>query len=274
MLKRRQQIREIDHQTIAAKIHESILTLNELIGLLRWLCTYDNATSNSYIKEILSEIYYRDTDQSPIIQLEKIEFYDTLNLASLPLPANVLPSNVVSHLSPDDLQRRLSLSVISTKNLIEFYLLPDQQHLFEKESTSKILLNFLSQYWVQFNENQSNSIKTILAKLKCIPTNQGMRFPNESYIPSANLSEQLPTIEHPLSNEFLKSIGCRTIHVSSENDQTSQNFIEHLLQQRKNMTETDLDALKNNRCLIGKFTKLPRRISVTYLTRNNIGIQW
>ena len=142
MLKHRQQIREIDHETISAKIHESILLYDEFIGLLRWLCTHD-ITDKSYIKEVLSEIYYRTTNQSPIIQLEKIEFYDTLNISSLPLPPNVLPSNIVSHLSREDLQRRLSLSGISVKNLIEFYLVSNQQHLFENETTSRILLSFI-----------------------------------------------------------------------------------------------------------------------------------
>ena len=279
MLKRRQRIREIDHETISAKIRESILLFHEFIGLLRWLCTND-ITNKSYIKEILSEIHYRETHQSPIIHLEKIEFYDTLNISSLPLPSNVLPSNVASHLSREDLQRWLSLSSMSVKKLIEFYLIRNQQHLFENETTARVLLSFISQHWIQFNENDSNNIKGILSKLRCVPTSQGMKSPKESYIRSSNLTDNLPLIAlylpqismddtqgstgYPVSVEFLKSIGCRTIHVptmtylfssraasSSDSGQTLESFIQDLLQQRKTMSETDVHALKNNPCLTG-----------------------
>jgi hypothetical protein len=278
MLKRHQKIRDIDHETILVKIPESILLFDQFIGLLRWLCT-DNITNQSYIKDILSEIYYRETDQSPIIELKKIQYYDSLNISFLPLPSNVLPANIVSHLSRKDLQKRLSLLDIPVKNLIEFYLFIDQQYLFENEKTSKILLNFISQYWSQFNENESNKIKNILLKLKCILTSQGMKLPKESYIPSSNLSDNLPIItlylpqisvddtqectEYPISIDFLKAIGCRTMiyhfnsqsTTSSDNDQTLQSFIQDLLEQRKNMSDTDLHALKNNPCLTGKLGK-------------------
>jgi hypothetical protein len=105
-----------------------------------------------------------------------------------------------------------------------------------------------------------------------------MKIPNESYIKSSNLSSDLSiiklyipqnqlndkdeSIEYPLSIEFLKTIGCRSIYVptltnniqtSSDHFQTNQNFIEDLLKQRKNMSENDLYALKHNQCIFGLF---------------------
>ncbi|CAF1439050.1 unnamed protein product [Adineta steineri] len=268
ILKHHERIQDINNEIILEKIRQSIFLYDELIELLHWLCTtiFQN---KSYIKEILSEICYRETYQSSIIQLENIQFYNTLNLSSLlPLPSNVLPSNIVNHISQQDLQRKLSLSKLSIKTLIQFYLVDNQHYLFENEITSKILLHFLSQHWIQFNSNESNHIKTILSKLKCISTNQGMKLPQESYIPSSNISENLPIIssedneEYPLSIEFFKSIGCRTMHFptttynssfikSTDNNETLQNFIQDLLKQRKTMSDTDLNSLKNNSCLIG-----------------------
>ncbi|CAF4730355.1 unnamed protein product, partial [Rotaria sp. Silwood2] len=81
VLKRHHWIEEIDHDTILVKVQESILQYNEFIGLLHWLCSND-VHNKSYIKQILSKIRYRETYQSSIIKLEKIEFYDTLNLLS------------------------------------------------------------------------------------------------------------------------------------------------------------------------------------------------
>jgi len=277
-LKRRQWIEEINHEIILNKIHQIILSLDEFIGLLRWLCTND-VNNKSYIKQILSKIHYRESRQSPIIKLENVEYYDTLNISLLPLPSKVLPSNVVAYISREDLQKRLSLSPISSKTLIEYYLLENQHHLFLNETTSKIILNFISQRLNEFNKIELNQMKDILSNLKCIPTNKGMKIPNESFIRSSNLSSDLAIIklyipqielnnkeestEYPISIEFLKSIGCRTIYIpitnnsneqlniSSEHFQTNQNLIEDLLKQRKNLSENDLKALKHNQCIFG-----------------------
>ena len=283
-LKSRRWIEEINNEIIRTKIHETILLTTEFIELLRWLCSNDINNKN-YSKEILSSIRYRETRQSPIIKLEKLEFFDTLNISSLPLPTNVLPLNIVNHLSREDLQKRLSLSSVPVKNLVQFYLDENQQYLLKNETTSTILLSFLSQRWNQLNETEWTKIKSILSSIKCIPTSQGMKSPNESYLRSHNLSGDLPLItlylpqilmtdqdkckeqstDYPVSIEFLKVIGCRTIHVptlantiplqttdSSSNSPSIQSFVQDLLQQRKNMSENDLRALKNSECIIGR----------------------
>ncbi|CAF3497440.1 unnamed protein product [Adineta steineri] len=284
ILKHRQCIEEIDNHIILTKIHESILLLDEFIELLRWLCTID-MNKKSYIKQILSKIHYRLNSKSKIIKLNDIEYFDTLNLPLLPLPSNVLPSNIVLHISRDDLQRRLSLTTISIKYLIEFYLNEKQNYLLIQEDTLIMILNFISSNLKQFNQNEITQIKTYLSNIKSIPTTKGIKTPNESYIQSNNLSSNLPIItlyipqiennkqqstEYPVSLDFLKSIGCRTIHVptltnsinnnnnnqentsqDNNNTQTLQTFIQDLLQQRKNMSENDLKALKHNHCITG-----------------------
>ncbi|CAF4715834.1 unnamed protein product, partial [Rotaria sp. Silwood2] len=88
VLKDRQWIEEIDNETILVKIHQSIFLFNEFIELLRWLCKYDINNNKSYIKSVLSKIHYRETHQSSVIKLKNIEFYNTLNIGSLPLPPN------------------------------------------------------------------------------------------------------------------------------------------------------------------------------------------
>lgn len=280
VLKERRWIEEIDNETILVKIHQSIFEFNEFIELLRWLCKSD-IHAKAYVKRVLSKIHYRETRQSPVYKLEKVEYFDTLNISSLPLPLNVLPSNVVSHISREDLQKRLSLSALSAKYLIEYYLAEDQEHFFHDENTTKVLLSFICQNWNQFNETELNKIKNILASMTCIPTTQGMKTPNESYIRSPSLSPDLPIItlyipqidkdhnekesnENPVTTEFLKSIGCRTIHIptltnnsqtqsniSSDNAQKVESFIQDLLKQRKNLSNTDLQALKQNQCITG-----------------------
>ena len=291
ILKRRQWIEEIDHEIILNKIHESILLVDQFVELLRWLST-NEFQNKSYIKQILSKIHFRQSEKGDIIKLNEIIYYDTFNLSSLPLPTNVLPSNIVSHLSRQDLQKRLSLSQISIKTLIEFYLNENEHYLLCQENTSIIILNFICQHWNQLNSTELNEIKNILSNIKCISTTQGMKSPNESYIQSTNLSPDLPIItfyipqistnhqtQYPISIEFLKSIGCRTIHVptlanttSNTSSDNSQTFIQHLLLQRQNMSENDIRALKHNHCITGQISFFVYIFYLIMYSRNNIRI--
>ncbi|CAF1549296.1 unnamed protein product [Adineta ricciae] len=264
ILKHHGRVQELSTEIVVEKIRESIFVFDELIELLHWLCTND-IEDKSYIKQIFSEIYYRETLESSIIELKNVQFYSAFHLPSfIPLPTNILPSNVGNHISHDDLQRKLSLSKVPMRNLIHFYLLGNQHYLFENEITSKILLNFLYQYWTQFHNDELNQIKAVLSKLKCISTNQGMKLPQESFIPSANLSAHLPTVsqifpdDNSQSVEFLRSIGCRTFHASfmesmdpTNNDQSLQHFVQDLLKQRETMSDGDINALRNIPCLTG-----------------------
>ncbi|CAF3040523.1 unnamed protein product [Rotaria sp. Silwood2] len=142
-LKERRWIEEIDNETIIGKIHQSIFLFDEFIELLHWLCKHDINNNKPGVKRILSKIQYHETHQSPVITLENITYYDFLNISSLPLPPSVLSSNIVGHISREDLQRRLLLLSISTKILMQYYLDEKQLHLFHNENTSKILLSFI-----------------------------------------------------------------------------------------------------------------------------------
>ena len=274
VLKQRQWIEEMNDDLILIKIHQLIFSFDEFIGLLRWLCAYE-IKNKHYIQQVFSKIHFRQLSQSTIIKLENVKYYDNLNLLSLPLPSNVLPSNIIDYISREDLQKRLSLSPITVKNLIGFYLNENQKDLIHNESTSRIILNLISQHWKQFNDIELNYIKTFLSNNKSIPTNQGNKYPNESYIPSINLSSDLsiinlyiPQIEndnqyvnYPVSIEFLKLIGCRTIHLPTltnhsniqlnNSSQTVEHFIRNLLDKRQYMSDNDLNALKTTQCIAG-----------------------
>lgn len=260
-LKRRQWIEEINPQTILKQIQQIIFSKDQFIGLLRWLCT----TEPNFIKQIFTKIRYQD---EILLELENVEYFDTLNVPSLPLPSNVLPSSIVCHLSREDLQRRLTLSPMEFPILIQFYLTHGINYLIN-EKTSTIILSFISQRFNQLNTKLLNEIKDKLSNIQCIPTNQGMKIPNESFLYSSNSSTNIPIIqlnisqierihdEYPVSIDFLKSIGCRTIYISStdksseELSQTNEQFIEDLLKKRTNLSENDFKALKTNQSLFG-----------------------
>ncbi|CAF3810008.1 unnamed protein product [Rotaria sp. Silwood1] len=155
-----------------------------------------------------------------------------------------------TYISRDELQKQLQLTPLTLKNFLHYYLLKNQLYLFTKENTST-----------------------------------GMKIPNESYIPSSILSSDLPIIilnvpqnltddddddkqsiienmENSISAEFLKRLGCRTVNVQSfvhapslltnstiSNSHTMKTLIQHLMEERDNMSEGDLHALKQSECL-------------------------
>ncbi|CAF4610977.1 unnamed protein product, partial [Rotaria sp. Silwood2] len=145
--------------------------------------------------------------------------------------------------------------------------------------------HIISKHSGPLNKTEWNKLKTTLSTISCIPTNQGMKIPNESYIPSSILSSDLPittlnvpqnltddddkqsiieNMENFVSAEFLKRLGCRTLNVQSfvhapssltnsttSNSHTMKTLIQHLMEERDNMSEGDFNALKQNECLRG-----------------------
>jgi hypothetical protein len=284
-LKDRDLIHEVDYELIESTITTTVLLSNQFVEFLHWLSS-QKIDDKQYIKRLLSIVSFRETNQSSIITLEKLKNYDNFNISTLlPLPSHVLPASVAAFLSREELQKQLSLTPLLLKDFLHFYLLKNQQYLFTKENTSTCLLSILSKHSGQLNKTDWNKLKTTLSTLTCIPTNQGMKIPNESYVPSAILSSDLPiitlnvpqsltdedddddkesTMENLVSGEFLKRLGCRTLNVqsfvharssltnsTSSNSQHMKILIQHLMEERDNMSEGDFNALKQSECLRG-----------------------
>ena len=287
-LKDRSLILQVDNNLIESTITTTILLSTQFVGFLHWLSS-KNHTDKQYIKRLLSIVRFRETIHSSIIELEKLKNYDNFNISTLlPLPSYVLPASVASYLSREQLQKHLSLIPLTLKDFLRFYLHKNQQYLFTKENTSTCLLNIISKHSGQLNKTEWNKLKVILSTISCIPTTQGMKIPNESYIPSSILSSDMPIItlnvsqnlvddeiededeqqliidnmENSISAEFLKRLGCRTLNVQSfvharsslinSNIHTMKSLIQHLMEERDHMSEGDFNALKQSECLRGK----------------------
>ncbi|CAF5005407.1 unnamed protein product, partial [Rotaria sp. Silwood1] len=250
-LKRRKLINIVNCDDIINFLKQHPLLENEFSELLSWLCSIDCRDNKKFIKTILSTIYFRDNFSPKIITLKNINRYDEINVTSvLPLPSNVIPFRVASNISYEDLNRHLSLTPLTIDDLLNFYLKSDQNYILTNENGVVYVFNLISKYWTHITDNIKDQIKQKLSVLKCIPTKNGMELPKEAYIPSKLISSDLPTIikmnivrdmthvkddkivaiggsktalnnqpEPYVLDQFLKFIGCRTIHV--------QSFIDH-----------------------------------------------
>lgn len=293
-LKDRELIIEVDQELIESTITTTVLLSNQFVEFLHWLCS-QKIDDKQYVKRLLSLVRFHETLHSPIITLEKLKNYDNFHIPSiLPIPPYVLPTSVAAHLSREELQKQLSLTPFLLKDFLHFYLLKHMQYLFTDKNQAPCLLSIISKHSGQLNKTDWNKLKTTLSTLACIPTSQGMKIPNESYIPSSILSSDLSVItlnvpensdeeendddkqsnmDHPVSAEFLKRLGCRTLNVqsfvharssltnsSSSNSQNMKVLIEHLMEERDNMSEGDFNALKQSECLRGT-TLTPKKDS-------------
>ncbi|CAF4911822.1 unnamed protein product, partial [Rotaria sp. Silwood1] len=296
-LKRRKLINIVNCDDIINFLKQHPLLENEFSELLSWLCSIDCRDNKKFIKTILSTIYFRDNFSPKIITLKNINRYDEINVTSvLPLPSNVIPFRVASNISYEDLNRHLSLTPLTIDDLLNFYLKSDQNYILTNENGVVYVFNLISKYWTHITDNIKDQIKQKLSVLKCIPTKNGMELPKEAYIPSKLISSDLPTIikmnivrdmthvkddkivaiggsktalnnqpEPYVLDQFLKFIGCRTIHVQSFIDhqkrlagsfdsitENSLQFIEYLMESSKTMSDEDIKALKQTQCFAGE----------------------
>ncbi|CAF4118498.1 unnamed protein product, partial [Adineta steineri] len=280
-LERLKLIAVVNHTIIEKTISDTVLLLEEFINLVRWLCK--NKTS---LQHIFSSITYRENITSSKISLKNIQYYINKNMISsiLPLPSNILPINVSIRFSSNELEENLSLSKYNSRQLVDFYLLDNQHYLLRNADTSLQVLNLICQQSNQFRDSEWHSVKSILSSIKCIPTTQGMKIPNQSYILSTiPLLPEVPKITINLANddqnskkinktyqqstdassdfvskEFLKQIGCCTFHLQSfiaarhaSSDERIERLIQELIEERSNMTDIEFEALKQTEWLRG-----------------------
>jgi hypothetical protein len=288
-LKERRLIKIADKSIVEKQLVSSILLCNELIELLKWLCS-NNINDRSYIKRVLSIVRFRETVNSPVTSFGQMKYYDASGISlTLPLPTNVLPTSIAGHFPQEQLHHNLFLLPCTFKDLVNFYLLEKQHYLFRDPKTATSLLSHLSKDAGHFSERQWAEIKSILFVLKCIPTTQGMKLPNESYMPSNTLKLDLPAIklnilpdkatnnqtdasnsnENLVSVHFLKQIGCRMLDIQSIidysrrdagnmttlNPESMQLLVENLIKERSNMSDTDFNDLKHSKILQGELKK-------------------
>jgi hypothetical protein len=273
-----------DKSMIEKILITSILTIPEFIELLHWLFS-DDVADMVYAKRILLNVRFRDHIHSFVFPFGSIKYYDSLNIPlALPQPNNALPRHISAIFSHEQLEKQLLLTPLKLKDVLSAYFLDSQLYLLQDPRTSACLLSLISRHSGQLTQEEWTSVKTILSKIECIPTTQGMKVPRESFIPSLLLSPQLPAIvlhipqaitdsndkgdeqldetsENPVSIHFLKEIGCRMLNINafdsdqavSSNPRTLEIFVQHLIRERNNMSEADFNELKRKESLRGQF---------------------
>ncbi|CAF1578903.1 unnamed protein product, partial [Adineta ricciae] len=274
----------VDKSMIERTLMTSVLSPSQFTQLLHWL--FGNGIINDeYTKRVLSNVCLHDANNHPSgIPLKNIEYYDVLNIPSLlPTPLNILPKDISTILSQEQLEQQLGLLPLKLKYILDFYLHNKQLRQITSSETFPCLLSLISTHSSQLTQDEWTTIIKTLSMTVCIPTTQGMKLPREAFVLSASVSPQLPCIilnilrsnennkdkqsnenlENPVSIQFLKRIGCRMVNLDvfdDDNDdhssasfdsETMRTFIQTLIKERMNMSPADFDALKEKPSLKG-----------------------
>ena len=301
VLKLNNLICEVDKTIAVETLSGSVLSLNELLMMLSWL-RVEQHDDKEYIRRVLSVVQFRENVNSPVIPFCQIKHYDVFHIPSLlSLPPNVLPNSIAIHFSSEDLQFNFFLTAATIKELFEFYSSKNQKYLLEDPRTSEYLFRLFSKHSSQITDNYWIRLKEILSDIKCISTNQGMKLPSESYLPSSLITSDLRIVafklsctvtdnddrnfieDDTMSVSFLKRIGCRIFNVQSlvkvlqdltsttlnaPAGDTMRALIFQLMEERPNMNEADFKSIKENRVLKGLdnfiFFKLTASLSRNY----------
>ncbi|KAG4097577.1 hypothetical protein H8356DRAFT_993004 [Neocallimastix lanati (nom. inval.)] len=219
---------KISIEDVFKELKNKTLSQEELIQLMKWWIDYRKKTdvyhSNSELNNFmnLTKITWKDDspkenggDQRLIKStLAYIKYF--INPKMIPpdmsLPDNVLPYVISKEFWKSDLENyfgnwnELPLS-IWTGYILEKDLFIDDINFIEK------VLSIISRGSNSISHEERIQIISYLSSRECIPTQQGLKLPEEAYFPNVNLFEDLPIINlknpRSVSNNFLKQLGVR-----------------------------------------------------------------
>ncbi|CAF2928774.1 unnamed protein product [Rotaria sp. Silwood2] len=158
-------IQEVNFDVIQHTIQTRILLLNEFIELLHWLCSTEVNKNKDFIESIFSSIHFRDNDNSPVITLERIKHYDKIYPSPLlPLPSNVIPSRIASHISNENFNKHLLLIPLTFNDLLNFFFPDDQKFLLTDQNKVVYLFNLISRHWNNIRQSTKRSNERYIIK--------------------------------------------------------------------------------------------------------------
>lgn len=159
-----------------------------------------------------------DDDSGEIIALGNIRYClngSRVPHSNMPLPPRTVPYDFTLHCSPEEL-RMLRWGPLEMPTWLRHLLETAGSRSVEESLTrspqfSVQVLTFLSKSWDSLPAQDRTSIVGMLQNQAIMPTKSGMKLPNESFLPSVKLFDDLPTLQgcERLKEKFLVAIGVR-----------------------------------------------------------------
>ncbi|GBB83189.1 hypothetical protein RclHR1_00010071 [Rhizophagus clarus] len=189
---------ELGLQDVLDELKSRTLSDEEIINLLRWWISC-LSKENHFDTELLKFTRISDSSQT----LNTIQFY--LNSDKIPsdidIPFEVLPYNISKNFTGQELENRFGWTELPLVNWAKYIVKkPELESDFKfAEKVHHVIAKNLD----NVSQEDKDIIRQLFVEKKCIPTEFGMKFPNESYFQSVDLFPNLPTIKF---QDFTSSI--------------------------------------------------------------------
>lgn len=218
-LQTRGMIRDIRWPDVLDELRKRPLLVEEMIACLKWwigLYTHGNTPELSRTRTELLDATVLVTGSpnglgEEILPLNSVQtFINTRNMGGFiptndgaPLPKHLLPLNVSKHFAPASLiasfpWRELSiadwLKHVTTSSVTS----ADVNYDINKSPVwAERVITVLARTWASLSKDAQTEICSLLKDKTCIPTNQGLKLPDESYFSNANIFKDLPIVTLP-----------------------------------------------------------------------------
>jgi hypothetical protein len=205
---------ELGLQDVLDELKSRTLPEEEIIKILKWWISRVSE-ENHFDTQFLKFARIGESSQS----LSTIQFY--LNPDKIPLdisiPFEVLPYNISKNFTQQELEDRFGWTELPLVNWAKFIVKkPELESDFKfSEKVQHVIAKNLD----NISQEDKDTIRQLFVEKKCIPTEFGMKYPNESYFQSVDIFPNLPTIKF---QDFTSSIrrlmeylGVRTVKVFS-----------------------------------------------------------
>ncbi|GBB91210.1 hypothetical protein RclHR1_01840007 [Rhizophagus clarus] len=253
-------IRELDFQDVLFELNNRVLSENEMIDLLKWWISYGSEGNiiNRSESERFMELARFDNSKS----LKSIRNF--LNPGIIPprarIPNYVLPYSISKHFKTPkdikDLKKYLEWSELSLVNWARF--IANSPELETDFTFAEEVHEILARSFSKITSNDKKVLHQLFEQRKCIPTNFGMKIPNEAYFKNVTIFPNLPTIKfqkHLLIMDILvEHLGVRKVveinliidRLINHEDCDYMQLIKYLASKSDDLEPKEKDMLKNN----------------------------
>lgn len=277
-LENRGMIKSVTFVDVLKELRARPLGEDEMIVCLTWWIdmSKEHTTWNFTHRAELLDAAVLTTGKSgstneKIIALGSIQtFINSRTISSIipldgPLPGHLLPVTISKNFSSSDITSTFPWTELTISKWLEHVCSTEVRiaNVNEDLTTSPIwaerVLMTLARAWPTLSAPTKAEVFSHLGHLACIPTSSGMRIPNQSYFPQANIFNDLPVATFPSGampkgslERVLQALGVRR-HVELQiifnrmiktNEWTVADLAKYLVSVQSTLTEEEWDRLK------------------------------
>ncbi|KAG5646295.1 hypothetical protein DXG03_003892 [Asterophora parasitica] len=215
-LQSRGMIKNISFEDVLQELRLRPLEENEMVACLKWwiginkeASKFELAPRTQFLNAAVLTIGTAGSDQDRIISLSSIcTFINTRTIASIipldaPLPDHLLPASITKHFSPDDITASFPWTELTIPDWLEHICHPPVRKanvdfdITLSATWAERVLSILSRAWPNLSGSVKGQIFHQLKTITCVPTSAGMKTPDQSYFPQANIFNDLAVVKFP-----------------------------------------------------------------------------